>query len=543
MRLLRRTPAALVLPARSWLPLSVGLVALLAGYHLTGINELLLSRGMFFTARFDLWAHVYWAGLVRDLGLPFPEPSGIPGAPLAPLSHLGLFGILAGIQQLSWASPYQSAKILALGCYLLIPLSGILLVRHLRPSRPVHALCALSPLFWGGIVAPIELILRRWSGFRDLYLESVVPLALPAGTLYHNLPQLTAVMLGGAALCALDGDRQESDRTGVLSFAGLLAVSGLVKPVLLLVLGPALLLLLLLDRRWQHALLAGIVLGCGTLLHLAPGLLASLPEAHGWRIDPGRLHQPRTLLHALVAGGLALVVAGACALDLARTRARHSFRWYHLHAVGLGGAVLFALLFFEPARQDHGNQLWPLSAMLVLAAPLTSASLLRWIAPGGTRRRMPAPAVLASLALAAHLSSGVIYASRYPFIRTHWLTPDQVRLAETVAAATEKNASLLVAPELADHLLIYPYLGRRMLPSLSWHPAAGEANALWRAVARGKRRDALDTVLQGRDHVLLGPRNGHLVPLLQKRGWSPIALPGGHTLWSRPAGAQRAGAR
>lgn len=500
--------------------------ALGLGLYVEGKNEIVRGDLILYSFRWDWDVHLYWASLVREQGLPLVGTAGSPEAPLERLMHTGLLCSIAGIEQLTRTTPYQAARILAVGCFALIALAGLALVRARPLPRPTLVLAALAPLVWGAASLPFDLSRPGWSAVQDPYHSGAFASTTAAGALYHNLTQLESVALAAAALTVVPWKAGGSWTLAAL----LTGAAGLVKPTTAAVLGPALLTLALWSRAgWRTAGRMIAAFAAAAVLLAMPVLVAHPPPGVQAIIELRRL----TTLFS-VHTGVWVGVSGICAgAWLLRGRREGDARPRVLALSCLAG-LLLAAVWSEPDKRSDLNQSWGLNAALVLMAPLVVATAL-------TAR--PLALRLAGTALVGlHLLSGALYAWHYPRLQRRELwRPTQALLAR-VRESTRPGTRLFVDMRLLP-ATGYAYLGRPTpFPLHLVQPAELHDAATWRGLMNGQdTMPQLSAFLTRRDAVVVGPWTRQLRPALEAEGfrlvWTDDVAEG--ELWVRPIAGAR----
>lgn len=524
---------------------AVVVLATLLGVYLEGLNELVWKGHAHYTFRSDWDAHLYWAALVREQGLPFVGPAGSPEVPFASLMHTGLLCLVVGIEQITQTTLYQAARIFAVGCFPLLALAGLSLLARFGLGAQWSVLAALSGLVWASPALPLEIWNANWKGVWDLYLARITDPLPASGSLYHNLTQLGSVAVAATALVALDecvGSRR--DRHLALA-CFLVVVSGLIKPTTFVVLAPALCVVLVLARsRARRLLVAGCVLGAGVLFYGLPALVEELPPAPPWAWTPGRALTLDFWSRQWVSLGLALPAGLAWSWGAGHRLRSGSWDWTDVGFVALGGGVLFAGSLTEPSRTDAGNHLWSEMAAIILVAPCLVNCVARWANALAEPRWWPqrAGALLAVALLIAQLGGGLWYAFRYPRIRHARLNIAQIESLEQFRDATRPGTRMLIDISLVRRRAAGPYLARPspIFPSLDPHEESDRD--AWQRANRGEDGEVSDALLATRDAIVVGPHTAHLISRLQRTGWREVVADasGRHSLWVRdepPVGA------
>lgn len=511
----------------------VAIAALALGLYVNGGNEIQEGDVLLYTFRWDWPSHLHWAQLVKEQGLPLVGGSGVSSVHFAALTHTGALCLLAGIQEATRIGPYGAARILGVGCFPLLALAALLGVGHRALGRRV-VLAGLSPLVWGGMGFPIDVLTGNHPGILDPYLNGMVPMAVPSGTLYHNLTQLSSVALAAAALAAVDRCMSRRELGGFLLGGGLLGVSWLLKPSTSLVVMPALVLICLLARLPLRALVRlGAPFAACLAIYFLPALLVDLP--------PGPVFEARapaigaTLLEMTVWAGLTGAVVARALFGLVRQPRRG--RVGDAVALAMVGGVVVAACAFEPGRPAFGNNVWTLAAALVLLAPETTASAVEW----ARQRGFSGASLVAWALLTGHHLSGSVYLVRYPLLGRFAMPGSNREAVLAIREATRPDRRVLVDLALMP-AAAFPYLGRPSpLPLVSLiQPAEIADRAEWLRLNRGEAPDpaALDRLLMRCDGVVIGPNTPQLGQPLRLRGWraAQIELPAEYRLFKPPAG-------
>jgi len=497
--------------------------------------------GLVFTDRWaDYRYHQHIGNLVRRHGLPALGLMGWPAEPLMEVGHRGLPTLLAAVRDVLFVGSDDAARVLGIGGYVGLAGVGAALASTLRRAPWMRAAGAAAALLWsplilwanaaraaldrGGATAAIGALTRP-----DPFVYHWRPDGLAAGA-WHNLPQLWSTVLAGAALVVLGGwpRRMAARRVGLAGL--LLAASGLVKPTLLVVIGPALLLALVQRRSGWRAWLALVAaLSAVVAVWLLPAA-SGAAEPTGMTILPGRWG----VVHGLFVFGLAVGAVIAAPLRQLRElpeALRGGVRWKapDVLVVATVGAVLFAVLLTEsdPARRAHGNAMWAMAAMLPLCAPVAIDAALEAVERGSAALRLAGGALL--LVAALQLTTGLGPALSYPDANPRHHNAARVAAILEAMAGLPPETPALSEPAL--HLAdLLPALDRVVVTKMAFDAAVKARWKAWdglvRAVSQGRAPAAEGlAVLAGYRAVVLSADNIRLATWLAERGWHARAAP------------------
>ncbi len=450
-----------------WPEAATAAIGTVAGLWLHAAQGARWGDRLWFNDRYgDYGSHLHNAELLRTYGLPLVEPSGGPDTPWSPLLNAGLPALAAVVRDLTALPPAAVARGLGVGAMVLLALAAASTAVAWGASTARARWVGVGVLAWGGLgwlpAAFSALGSHDLAGLRAAATDAYAS-GLATGATFHNLTQawslvFSLVAVGWAAQAWRGGSRDLLIACG----AGI-GVGAMVKPGLVVVLAPAMVIVLVARRNLKDLLwfLAGLT--PLLLLHALPTFVGDLPPSHPWALAT---ESPWPAL-AFAAGLLA--VTGPAWLDwmrgawarLRRGQSEGSDLW----ALSLAGAVLFAVLFREgdEARRSHGNERWPLLGMAVLALPMAAGFVQ-------LPRRRPVRVFWAAV-LALHLLAGTLYLRQYPRIGLRSLplaeTDELVSLVQTAPAGPG-----LVQPEVAWRD-VRPDLARP-LPSFVAHTASSE---------------------------------------------------------------------
>lgn len=505
-------------------------IALLIGFYITGINDLRFGDEIHFSYRYDWSAHGHYAALVAELGLPPVGLTGAPNVPFNGLSHAGLSTLIAGTEQLTLTTIYQAMRILALLSFPIIALgSYALLSSRVSNLRWRVALC-LTPLFWAGLVLAVELVrsiyfVGDFYGVIDPYRRALYRGLVPAGNFYHNIPQSLSVALGMAVLVAIDHWRQSKKQAWFVAAVMVLGVSMSIKPSLLIVFAPALLLTLLSCRaRFIDLAIFGVAITAAVVFYSLPNFIVDLPEARGWSIVWRNLWSGEAWIIMTLLLGVALPIMIARGLTAPRLL-RDEWQWPDIANISTFGAILFYVVMREVG--PHGNHSWPLAATMILLSPFVVGVIVNL--PLIWRR-------IAGGILAIQLTGGLLYAINYPLLFHRTLPASIVDTLKRCRESSTPHDRFLLDPTLAPHQAsTAPYL-RRANP---WLPVAtmteNEQRKTWLQFASGKApdEDAVRDLVSGRTAVIIGPKTLELKQTLEDLKWqrAPVKLPKPYELW------------
>jgi hypothetical protein len=353
--------------------------------------------------------------------------------------------------------------------------------------------------------------------------------------MYHNLPQLGAILVGAAALVALDRHHERRAPADLVLAGLLLGLSTAFKPSVVVVLAPAVLLVLGAGGAPWRALLAfaGAV-ALGGVPYLLPVLVSDLPPGVGWTVRPAALFERERWLDAGVLG-VVLVLAIARVVEVVRSPRARAWTTLDVLLVATAGGLLFATVFVEGARRaGHGNHTWSRAAALTLLAPLATGVVFRFAGRAIARPRdhpvRGAAAVLAAALLALHLATGALYALRYPTMQRAFLRVDGAAGLRATSAATERRARLLADGSIARGPGL-PYLARRGTFTGDGPAKLSRGVLRWPARRAGGSRRVVARLARY-DGAVLGANARHLRPALERAGWRLRLRSGPYGLWT-----------
>jgi hypothetical protein len=469
----------------------------------------------------DLPVHLHNASLVGDSGLPRIDTNGLPGRTHSSLVHTGYSALLAGVHSFTGATYYQLATSMWLLAYLLIVWSALTLVEELAMPGWLRVVAAVGPLVWGPIGVP----------FSNLALKPV-----SAGLMFHNFPQVWSVAVGGVAIVCFQRyvHAKTRDTPMIAAAAAAIAISGLIKPSLAILFGPALLLSLLLLRARLRDL--GIVLGlltAGAVCGMLPALVADLPKVRGFAIAPDWPGTKRVLHFLAMGGGIGLVVVYARVRALATDVAARKVGWSDLVILATGGGALFAVLFREVRMGDfQPNLLWGACGALTFFA----TAVVAWCG-GAMQYRTSTPAWLrrfGAAVLALHLLNGLTYAVAYPVSFNARYEP--IALATVFAKigdATIPTTRFLIDPMLMGREA-FSQLRRPVLsPRIGFANAAQQEWDEWVKLCTDGVLTRSDQLAK-RDALIIVRKRVKAREMLSQVGWTRAITLGGVELWIDP---------
>ena len=494
----------------------------------------------------DYRYHQHQANLIRSHGLPLVDLYGWLATPIAPLGHRGLPTLLAALRDLWVVGADDAARGLGVFGYGLLGLTGAAFASAIPGVSASRAslfswIGALTALTWSPLLAWANAVITpkgpgSWALLKTALTEPTphshwAPVSLAAGA-YHNLPQLISVALGFASLVALS--RWPKKRAGgvVLVASCLMAVSGLVKPTMMVLLAPALVIVLAQRRAgWRSWMAALTPLVIGVVLyeldrftHANTTLQIVIVDTSRWSV------RNWPFLFGLAVGIVWLPM-------LAMTRGlsdaafgRHRWGVFELVLIAAAGSVLFATLFAEAdrSRAHHGNLLWGLAGVLPACAPIAIAKAMHW--RRSARFLVRSAAHVALFAAFLHIVPGTLYAASYPDNETvRRRGAAHTRLKIEAASSIPRDVPALSDPwlDLADHV---PAIDRIIITRMAFSPDPIARWQTWRAAIRAINNDKplteeQDALLNAYQAVVVGAPSSKLRKFLLDRGYRPI--PGG----------------
>ena len=518
---------------RGWLLLAVTCAALGMGFWQFAATELHVGERVAFSDRhLDLSFHVHAASVITASGLPRIELNGLAEEPFSVLVHTGYGVLMGGFSRMTGMSLYQSAASLWIVAYLVIGWSSLTLVGRWGLSQWASFIAAIAGLIWAQAVPPPAAVLFDPTA-ASIHLEKTPVSAL----LYHNFPQAwsIAVMAGGLVCLDLSAHLSHRRRLALGLATWAMVVSGWIKPALIILFGPALILLLIVNRRQLlDFIIVLTVFAVGVIVYFLPAFLHDLPSHPTWILAPSRdkFWEGSRFFALGLGAGLPFAVGRLRGVRKEGLRSAE-LRWEDVAFVAAAGGYLFLMLFVEERFGElQPNLWWGISGCLVLFAP----AVVAWCANAGELvNRAPMPTWIRRFAccvVAIQLLNGAAFAAVYPLIslRSHAL--ERIRALQQAGAATLPGTKFCVDPGMIDvlprpanvdpgleHPDLFGYLGRPVLflTVMSNDPVRREMSAWWSFIRTGDTR--LIPFVNSRDAIILHSSRTRARATLLDNGW------------------------
>lgn len=475
----------------------------------------------------DLPIHVHVATLIGEGGLPLRCVFGTPdpARPFEPPSHVGYAVWMEGVSSITGVGPYHAAAVVWILCRILTAWSAWELLADRIRSPWLRVLASLVPLVLGGVGWP------PWSVSTDLEKVAAAGSQV-AGAMSWNLPQAASVALAFVSMVFYDQYCRRGRTPDLFLTAFLQVVSGLCKPSLFIVLAPALLIRLALQRTsWRTTAVVVAILLSGFGIYHLPLLYPVFSLSRGWSLHPSA-EQTRDVLMFFLwkCGGiflLSLPFLGGLFRDLGRPAER---RPVDLLLIAMGGSLLFPLLFREEDLVPLGmqpNLFWGAMGCLSLLWPFVAT-----LPPG------PVPPVtlwgrrIAWLVVAVQILNGGLFALRYPILETRQFPTRAVGLLHAVRRETAPSDRVLLDPIVSDSSRA-SYIGRPVVMAYELNWSQRTLVEDWRRLCGGETPS--NPIDWNRfEAVVTAPERERVHDLLRSLNWTPRELPLGFTLWRKP---------
>ncbi|MCA9040492.1 MAG: hypothetical protein KDA65_09110 [Planctomycetaceae bacterium] len=414
----------------------------------------------------DVSFHVLCSTLIQEYGLPRIDPFGTYNEKYMPLGHVGYSTLIAGCSELTRQDPYCITSALWILTYLMLGWLALCCVEQYQLNSDVAIVAGITPLLWGQLGVPNLRLLITPSTIPNLQgLESKL-----AGDQFHNIPQSWSMVFGLAFLFCFQ-QYQQSGRSYRWWLAGILSliVSGWVKPSLLILLGPALIICMIVNRNNLREWLSLVIsMALGMLVYCLSALMADLPSGNKWFFT---LTHERFLseiieyqwIPSLTYFGLGLGVGLIYLVLRLKTafpdiKARHELNWADLSLIAVLGSLLFALLFRELSgdivfNENQPNIRWGISASISILSCFIVVCLAKekyW------RDQLQLPGwlrVCAIVLVGVHLFNGLIYAAVYPLSTPRLAFMKSKEVFLDVHAQSDLDDRFLVDPKLMDEFV------------------------------------------------------------------------------------------
>lgn len=475
----------------------------------------------------DLPIHVHVATLIGEGGLPLRCVFGTPdpARPFEPPGHVGYAVWMDGVSSITGVGPYHAAAVVWILCRLLTAWSAWELLGDRIRSPWLRVLASLVPLVLGGVGWP------PWSISTDLEKVAAAGSQV-AGAMSWNLPQAASVAIAFVSMVFYDQYCRWRRTPDLFLTAFLQVVSGLCKPSLFIVLGPALLIRLVLQRTsWRKTAGVVAILLSGVGVYHLPLLYPVFSLSRGWSLHPSA-GQARDVLSFFLGkcGGvflLSLPFLRKLFRDLGRPAER---RPVDLLLIAMGGSLLFPLLFREEDLVPLGmqpNLFWGAMGCLSLLWPFVAA-----LPPGPVP-----PATLwgrrfAWLVVGVQILNGGLFAFQYPVLETRHFPTRAVDLIYAVRRETAPQDRVLLDPIVSDSTRA-SYLGRPVVMAYELNWSQQKLMDDWRRLCGG---ESPETPIDWNrfEAVVTAPERDRVHDLLRSLDWAPRELPLGFTLWRKP---------
>lgn len=477
----------------------------------------------------DIQFHSGLAALIQSNGLPLVELSGLGVDKFFAPTHLGVPVLLSGMADALAIAPLEASRILAPLGYLILALSVYCLLDDPRIGGRWRFLFAVSSLAIGSLTFVADLVSFNVNGVAAPVIRATFSPGTASGSIYHNITQLFALGLAATALAVIH-------KTGwrFLGIAlSLIVVSGLIKPSLIIILMPALLLSWIVTSRSIVKLLQLLVtIVAWILIYYSPALFFDSASTAGnaFQFSLAKFGEPKSLIGLLLLGGAAWV---GWTLSLRRMWKGEATSLEWIAGLSLWGAALFLLCFREVGREGHLNESWAFAGLVALLVPFYTSR--NW---GGTGAKKSV-AFLALSFFCLQVCAGSLYAVAYTHGRAfrdgyYAIKRDDVKIAEELKNGTPQNARILIDPELSVSSWRVSYsIGRQMIPPLDIggsSPAIDPVGLIEALNGEGDNR-----LILSRDVVVL-KRNRPISTRLEHEGWRKLdrPLPNNAEIWSSP---------
>lgn len=480
----------------------------------------------------DLPIHVHVATLIGEGGLPLRSVFGTPdpARPFEPPGHVGYAVWMDGVSSITGIGPYHAAAVVWILCRILTAWSAWELLADRVRSPWLRVLASLVPLVLGGVGWP------RWNVSTDLEKVAAAGSQV-AGAMSWNLPQAASVAIAFVSMVFYDQYCRRGRTPDLFLTAFLQVVSGLCKPSLFILLAPALLIRLALQRTsWRT--IAGVVaiLLSGVGIYHLPLLYPVFSLSRGWSLHPSA-GQARDVLSFFLwkCGGiflLSLPFLRKLFGDLGRPAER---RPVDLLLIAMGGSLLFPLLFREEDLVPLGmqpNLFWGAMGCLSLLWPFVTAlpsGPVRPVTVWGRR--------IAWLVVAVQILNGGLFAFQYPILETRQFPRRAVDLIHAVRRETAPGDRVLLDPIISDTTRA-SYLGRPVVMDYELNWSQRTLVDDWRRLCEGESPE-IPIDWNRFEAVVTAPDRDRVHDLLRSLDWTPGELLYGFTLWRKPSFGSR----
>ena len=507
---------------------AVIIIAFLLGLYHYWLIEFHWQDSLIFSGiyRGDLFFHTYWATLIKENGLPLIDMTGNPSTPFELPTHIGIDILMAGIQNLTRISMFQTTRILVPIGYSLLGLFALSVVYQPHRKKILIFIAAISILVWGGLSLPLDVVTGNIRGILIPYVSSTIN-RNGSGSLYHSLTQIFSVALTGAALVAMRKHILSDDLRYFILANVLIGTTLLVKPSISILTAPAMFIFLLLDRRklYQSLIAASIFIAAIAIYMLPIFFQDSYPEVSAWTLG-ANLDSLKDLtliiIKSVVWIGVGWVFIGIRLKHLIRSIIKRGpLDWEDFLLIVIGGGLLFFLLFEESGiRGRHGNNLWGLFASLILVSPIALVSLVEWVkdaSPHSVKAQAKKWIVLTMLSF--QLLSGTLYAFSFPIVnmRHHRYPNSIVRFLKDLRAQTPPQTRFLFDPSFPFQGRFMVYLARPALWKYSSTPHSKKWFEKWESAIEGKADPW--SIIRHYDALVIGPATRWIIPLLEEKNW------------------------
>lgn len=522
--------------------LAILIATSIATWH-TGAQWLPYRDGIAVSDRFgDYGLHVSYATIVSANGLPLKNTNGLVKPEFEGAAHTGLLVLLAGVVDLVESNFPLATHILVVIAYVLTAVSAYALIEELA-SNPFIRFCAsLSPFLWTSIsVIPIAISQRNYGPL----LDPVSCLQSAVGNQFHNCTQLWCVSLTFAGLVCLKLAFSASRSDSFLTLATTLFVTaGLVKPSLVILVIPALLIVLFMtgysSRSGWCGVSAALLIGGVTYYMPLAFQHDSVPST--WQFDPS-IAVLASLVFPLtgIAVGAAIVF---CVRFDALLRDRSILRepkWSDVALISAFGGFLFAVLFHESGiRATHGNQFWGFWGTITLLAP----HVVVFVLEADERRQRFGHGIhnsllrrVAATIVLLHIVSGVSYVVTYPVWGLRLRSIAQANALFEANRLTSADDRFLIDPLMIPHPLssdMLPFLGRPVLQYHEHIDAEVDRQLYdWKSLVNGNVPDDTEFV-SSRNFIIINQRRVELQSWLRAEGWHRnVILNKEYELWKK----------
>ncbi|QDU80841.1 hypothetical protein Pla110_25770 [Polystyrenella longa] len=521
----------------------------------------------------DVGSHVLASSLIQEYGLPLVDVYGSPENKFSAFGYVGHSTLISGCASLTQQDPYIVSCTLWILAYLMTGWLALCCVERYQFSSDIVIAAGIVPLFWGQIDIP---------NFRMLFTPSTITnfqglQSSVSGMQYHNFSQALSVVFGLGFLFCYQG-YQESSRSTRWWLAGLLCliVSAWINPTLFVLLTPALLICMILNRSKLSEWITFVgFLAFGLFIYSLSKLFDDVPSGHVWFLTV--THEqfaseiiPLQWIPFLKYWGFALGVGLILIVFRAKTlltdlKSKQFFNWADLILLATLGSLLFALLFRETA-DDAGYSLRQPYLGWGITGSITTLScfLVVWLARDTEwREKLGIPSWLRTVGIVLvtiQLLNGIIYSVVYPLSYPRIATIENKELLISAYKNSSAGDRFMIDPDLLEEFVfktiptaenvpqisvepqvlydLVPYLQRPVAMNLSTVSAEERRNMeAWFQFCRRSEPEELLTLVEHvnqRNALIIKSNRISAQEILQVNGWSKKTdLSDKYQLWLR----------